>query len=150
MSPSVGNALGARFCCPTCGSQISPESLEPAESRLRPPCGHVLWFVRRPMGGDWVVVALVTELISERDTIKQVGEVLAATGGGQRLVLDLSRLRFLPSSVLKLLLALQRRLQSLGGVLVVCGLHPGNYNALRRARLTTVLSIRDDPESLVS
>jgi anti-anti-sigma regulatory factor len=111
-------------------------------------CGQSLWFVERPMNDTCVVVAPVTELINEGDTVKQVGEVLAAAGNRRRLVVDLSRLRFLPNSVIKVLLALQRRLRALGGSLTICGLHPANYHALRRARLTTVLNICDDPEML--
>jgi anti-anti-sigma regulatory factor len=101
------------------------------------------------MNDTWMVVAPVTELINERDTVKQVGEVLAAAGDRRRLIVDLSRLRFLPNSVVKVLLALQRRLRALDGSLMICGLHPANYHALKRARLTTVLNICDDPEDLL-
>lgn len=90
---------------------------------------------------------LLTEFIDVGDTRRQLVAILAATRNPSRLILDLSRLHFLPNSVLKLLVALRGRLNLTGGTLVISGLCLRNYNTLRRAHLTTVLSIRDCPET---
>ena len=76
----------------------------------------------------------------------EVHQLLEATGRPNRLIVDLSRLRFLPNSVLKALLALRDRLNLVGGALVIAGLHARNYNTLKRAHLTNVFRISDDPQ----
>ena len=144
MESSLASAEATLYCCPICRGQVRPESLQSADDLTCPCCGHALWFVRELTHGGPARAMLLTEFLDVGDTAKHVDEILLATGYPSRLNLDLSRLRFLPNSVLKLLLALRDRLKFVGGALVITGLRVRNYNTLTRAHLTNAFDINDD------
>jgi len=148
MTSSAANPAAGSYGCPICGDRLSADFLLATDDSACPCCGQALWFVRGPACEGGTSVMLLTEFIDGGDTRKQVNAILAATRHPSRLILDLSRLRFLPNSILRLLLALQGRLGSTGGALAISGLRLRNYNTLRKAHLTKVLCIGDEPEEL--
>jgi anti-anti-sigma regulatory factor len=104
-----------------------------------PRCGRPLWFLSKTVD-DAVVITFLTGLVSGHATAQQVDELLAAIGRCARLVLDLSRLRFVPPSFLKLLVLLNHRLAS-SVHLRICGLDEQNSTMLRRTRIDRLFEV---------
>ncbi len=150
MKSARANPEAALYRCPACRGQVGPESLDAADGLTCPCCGRALWFVREPTQGGPARAMLLTEVLDLGATAKQVDEILLATGYPGRLNLDLSRLRFLPNSVLKFLLALRGRLNLVGGALAISGLCLRKHDTLRRAGLTSVFGINEDPQTALS
>jgi anti-anti-sigma factor len=71
---------------------------------------------------------------------------LAATRRGQDLRLDLSRLGYLTSEGLGLLVAVNREVRAAGGRLTLCNVSGPVYEVFAVTRLTTVLDVRRQEE----
>jgi anti-anti-sigma regulatory factor len=104
--------------------------------------------VRRSIGPA-AVLTFLTGLVSGHETPRQVREVLEAAGNCTRMVLDLSRLQFVPVSFLKMLVLLRHRLSGAPVEMKLCGLHAQNSVALHRTRLDTLFEICADPQSAI-
>jgi anti-sigma B factor antagonist len=64
--------------------------------------------------------------------------------GRRKLVLDFSGVRFVPSSLLGRLVALNRRLHAAGGRLLLCNVHPTLYDMFAVTRLHWVLELQTE------
>ncbi len=143
MDPSIHGPEGHLDCCPLCGSPVNLEPINGSGVPC-PRCGRPLWFVRKSLDGA-AVITFLTGLVSAHATAQQVDELLAAAGPCSRLVLDLSRLRFLPASFLKLLVLLNHRLGPSVSTRI-CGLDELNSTSLRRTRIDRLFEICADQQ----
>ncbi len=127
--------------CPWCGFSVNLEGVNGAGARC-PRCGKPLWFVCKTVD-EAVVITFLTGLVSGHATAQQVDELLEALAPCSRLVLDLSRLRFVPPSFLKLLVLLNHRLASTVPMRI-CGLDEQNSTMLRRTRIDRLFEVFGD------
>jgi len=143
MYPSTFGQADHPDCCPVCGTALAVEAAN-GSGRTCPKCKRPLWFVRKAVE-DAVVITFLTGLVSAHATPQQVDELLAAIGPCARVVLDLSRLRFMPASFLKLLVLLNHRLDP-RICTRMCGLDAMNSTALRRTRIDRLFDICENQE----
>ena len=78
------------------------------------------------------------------------GVLSAIDGGSRQLLLDLGDINYMASAGLRVLLLAAKRLQSLGGKLVLCSLSDRVHEVLKIAGFNTLLDIRSDRESALA
>jgi anti-anti-sigma factor len=132
--------------CPVCTQALQLDADDPPGDVPCPHCGHLLWFVGKPVG-DVVVLTFLPGLMSGSESAGRLEEVLAAVGDSNRLVVNLAHLRFVSSLFLGMLVSLHRRLQDGQGGLKICGLTDGAADVLRTTRMDSFLSIFPDERS---
>lgn len=136
--------------CPQCGKQVAIPVQNAAEEFPCPHCRRLLWFVRKDADGSAILVFL-PGLVIGRESIDRVEEVIAATGGSSRVLLDFSRLRFLSSLFLGMLIRVHLRMASAHRALKICGLRPEAREVFRVTKLDQVFDLHaDQPSALKS
>ena len=136
--------------CPACGKPFVPDPESPDEEGLCPHCRHPVWFVCKP-SDKAVVLTFLTGLVSGSESLGRLDEVTSAVGSSSRIVVDLSRMRFISSMFLGMLVALHRRVVAAQGAMRLCGLRSGEREVFKATRLDTVFDIREDePSALAS
>jgi stage II sporulation protein AA (anti-sigma F factor antagonist) len=94
--------------------------------------------------GDVVVVKLAGRLdsISAASTEKQLTGLIGS--GTPRLVIDLSKLDYISSAGLRVLLLVERKIQQAHGQLALFGLVPGVREVFSISGFDTIFTVRDD------
>jgi anti-anti-sigma factor len=123
--------------CPVCGSHLKVEPSDPAGDAPCSNCGHLLWFPSEDLGAFRVVTPTGDNF--------QLSELQWLDGAfapvGERIVLDLSDVRYLSSADLGKLTKLRRRLGASRGKLRLRNLHPDLREVFRISRLDEVFEI---------
>ena len=73
--------------------------------------------------------------------------VIESAPDGIKLILDFSKVRFLSSAVLGLLIRISKRIYENEGKLMLCNINPKIYEVFKITRLTKVFDIYKDIES---
>jgi len=73
--------------------------------------------------------------------------VIVSAPGGMNLILDFSKVRFLSSAVLGLLIRISKRVYQRDGQLRLCNINPKIYEIFKITRLTRIFDIYPDVES---
>jgi anti-anti-sigma factor len=133
-------------CCPLCGGAILLEVSDARKDVLCPHCGEMLWFVRK-YAGDVVILTFMPGLMSGCESVLLFDEASAALGNASRVVLNLSRLQFVSSVFLAMLLRLHKKVNAARGRLQLCGLQPETAEALRISKFDTIFAISEDEQS---
>lgn len=117
--------------CPVCGSGSSAEI--PCER-----CGHMTHFTWKDRDGADVLMFLDSVVTPEI-----VARINSSLNGrkGEHLMLDFSKVEFVPSATLGKMLTLHKDLQAGDGRLELCGLDANLRNVLRLTRLDGVFRI---------
>jgi anti-anti-sigma factor len=98
-----------------------------------------------------LVTALCTEMDEERTrALQDEASTAAATAPSQPVVLDLSRVTFVPSLSLAALVTLQRTCKTRGQRLVLAGVQQNVRGALTVTHLDRLFQIFDTPEDAIS
>jgi anti-sigma B factor antagonist len=135
--------------CPACGTPFAGDPSSPEEEGPCPHCRRPVWFVRKPLN-ETVVLTFLTGLVSGSESLGRLDEVTSAVGSASRIVVDLSRMRFISSMFLGMLVALHRRVVAAQGALRLCGLRSGEREVFKATRLDTVFDIREDEASALA
>jgi anti-anti-sigma factor len=125
--------------CPICGTQLRVDSFRTGETACSG-CGHVIWYQKRTMDGVSVLDA-ISGIVAINVDIERVSKSLLSDTDKPRVVLNLSRLKFISSAFVAGMIALQKRVRSAGGRLILCGMHPIVRETLHGARLDTFFEI---------
>jgi anti-sigma B factor antagonist len=105
----------------------------------------------RLLEGTALVHLIDAEILFEESAVRAVGDQLGRLieGGHTRLVLDLSGVQYVSGALLGQLVGLQRRVETAGGRIWLCGLSPLLQDVLRITRLDRVFdSYTDETEAL--
>ena len=108
-----------------------------------------MWFVRRSVDGV-VVLTFLPGLVTGSEGLQRIDEVVSAFGGSSRVVVNLSRLRFVSSMFLGMLVVLHKRVVLVKGELKICGIQPEASVVFKITRLDKVFDIRDDEQSALA
>jgi anti-anti-sigma factor len=133
--------------CPICDAQLRVDSIRIGETAC-PSCGHVIWYRRRSVQGISVLEAL-SGIVAINMDIDRVSHSLVGTAGPPRVILNLSRLKFISSAFVAGMIALQKRVRTAGGRLILCGMHPIVRETLHGARLDTFFEISETEQDAV-
>ena len=100
----------------------------------------------RTEGGLTVVELLNVDGLFDEGTIQELGDGIRrlVEGGHVRILVNLSGVRYAPSSLVALLARLYLRIDTAGGVLSLCGLDPVLVDMLRICRLDRVVKVYAD------
>ena len=97
------------------------------------------------------IVTFTDEKILEEQDISalqdSVMSVIESAPGGMNLILDFSKVRFLSSAVLGLLIRISKRVYQSDGQLRLCNINPKIYEIFKITRLTKIFDIYPDVES---
>ncbi len=97
------------------------------------------------------IVTFTDEKILEEQDIgalqDSIMSVIESAPGGMNLILDFSKVRFLSSSVLGLLIRISKRVYQRDGQLRLCNISPKIYEIFKITRLTKIFDIYPDVES---
>ena len=100
--------------------------------------------------GDVVVVNLGSSAILDGITVEAVARRLFELVDQQarrKILLDFSQVKFLSSSMLGVLIRLQKRSGAIKGRVVICGLRPELHKVFKITRLDKVLEFADTEET---
>jgi anti-anti-sigma factor len=124
--------------CPVCGSAVRIEPSDPADDAPCPQCGHLLWFSWEDASGTMGIKPTCAHLKAEDlDTlVNRLSEQ-----PGLRLVVDLSRVRYVSSDALSKLIALKKKIVGASGEFHIENLHPDLLEVFRITRLDQVFRI---------
>jgi anti-anti-sigma factor len=131
--------------CPVCGREVPPERLNWAGDAPCPHCGNPLWFVQGSRSGI-VTLTFLPGLMAGSEAMERVQQVQEAVASSSRLVLNLSRMHFVSSMFLGMLVVIHRRMLAVGGTLKLCGLHPDTADTFRFSKLNRVFDIYEDEQ----
>jgi len=97
------------------------------------------------------IVTFTDEKILEEQDIgalqDSIMSVIESAPGGMNLILDFSKVRFLSSAVLGLLIRISKRVYQRDGQLRLCNINPKIYEIFKITRLTRIFDIYPDVES---
>jgi anti-sigma B factor antagonist len=97
------------------------------------------------------IVTFTDEKILEEQDIgalqDSIMSVIESAPGGMNLILDFSKVRFLSSAVLGLLIRISKRVYQRDGQLRLCNISPKIYEIFKITRLTKIFDIYPDVES---
>ena len=148
MNNAAENSSQEAIRCPVCNALLEGK---PSVGGLAcPDCHHVLWFARRLVDGvTFLDVSSGTVAINA--DIQRVSEQLLRAAPTPHVVVNLVRLRFISSAFVAGMIALQKRVRSAEGRLILCGMHRVVRETLHGARLDGYFEIcEDDQEALTS
>jgi len=146
---STPDILDGVNCCPVCSRDVSIEATDSSGDLPCSGCGRLLWFVRKRVGGV-AVLTFLPGLLSGSESEGRLEEVVSATDGSTRVLLNLSRLRFVSSLFLGMMIGLRRRLATIGGSLRVCGLNEKSSEAFRTAGMDRFIDLSDDEPTAIA
>lgn len=144
--PEIHDAVLAS--CPACDAPVNVDASAYAGELPCPGCGNHLWLLRTKAQGAIVLTFLPWRPGCEAS--RRVEEAIQTSDDLSRVVADLSRLRFISSPLLGILIMLHRKVNAVQGSLKLCGLHPNIEEVLKVTRLNTLFSICDDRQSAFS
>jgi anti-sigma B factor antagonist len=101
------------------------------------------WMMVEPVGDITVVRITLAEIVDEK-TANQIGQQLydlVEDRGCRRLVLNFCRVRLLVSTMLAKLLGLRRKMDAVGGRLVLCETNPELSEVLQALRLPQLFAM---------
>jgi len=107
------------------------------------------WFVAERVGEATVLTFTQADLL-DQETVRGIREGvldLLENRGQRRLVLDFGRVRALSSTMLGLLIALNKRVQQAGGDLTLCSLTPDLDDKFQTLRLHKFFRICPDRQA---
>lgn len=97
------------------------------------------------------IVTFTDEKILEEQDIgalqDSIMSVIESAPGGMNLILDFSKVRFLSSAVLGLLIRISKRVYQRDGQLRLCNISPKIYEIFKITRLTRIFDIYPDVKS---
>jgi anti-sigma B factor antagonist len=97
------------------------------------------------------IITFTDEKILEEQEISAIQDsimsVIESAGGGVNLILDFSKVRFLSSAVLGLLIRVSKRVYQRDGQLRLCNINPKIYEIFKITRLTKIFDIYPDVKS---
>lgn len=97
------------------------------------------------------IVTFIDEKILEEQDISALQDsiisVIESASGGMNLILDFSKVQFLSSAVLGLLIRVSKRVYQHDGQLRLCNISPKIYEIFKITRLTKIFDIYPDVES---
>jgi anti-sigma B factor antagonist len=149
MNISSRTPEGSPNSCPVCGKEVCMEPSRPANDAPCPHCGHLLWFgsARVMTQRDVTVVRFSGKKIVDGASIQSTGEELFALFGlvdrleRRKLLLNFASIEHLPSAALGKLITLNKKLQAVGGKLVLCGIRPQVYETFEITKLDKFFKI---------
>ena len=130
--------------CPICETQLRVDSFQTGEVACSG-CGHVIWYQKRTIDGISILDA-VSGIVSINMDIERVSKSLLSGIDKARVILNLSRLKFISSAFVAGMIALQKRVRAAGGRLILCGMHPIVRETLHGARLDTFFEICENEQ----
>ena len=134
--------------CPACGWGVVLDSLDAAADGPCPHCGSLLWFVRKCRGGA-VVLTFLPGLMAGEEAMGKVDQVRAAAASADRLVLNLSHMRFISSMFLGMLVVMHRELLAADRTAKLCGLHADAREVFRANKLDRLFEIHEDEPAAI-
>jgi anti-anti-sigma factor len=146
---SIRDTLDDVNCCPVCSREVSIGGLDSPGDLPCSGCGRLLWFVRKRVDGV-AVLTFLPGLLSGSESEGRLEEVVSATDGLSRVVLNLSHLRFVSSLFLGMMAGLHRRLAVAGGSLKVCGLNERSCEAFRTTGMDRLIDLCDDEPTAIA
>jgi anti-anti-sigma factor len=112
-------------------------------------CGHALWFRLRE-GSGFVVLRLLPQTGVRMVDIVPASEAFVRNGRAQRVIVDFTVVRTATSRFFGCLFSLHKRLQEIGGRLILCGANPAVRDVLRIMKLDTIFEIADTVEDAIA
>jgi anti-sigma B factor antagonist len=100
--------------------------------------------------GDVTVVNFVDKRILDEQNIQIIGEQLFSLVdevGRRKLLLNFGNVEFLSSAALGKLIALHKKLQAVGGRLILCNIDPEIYEVFEITRLDKFFNIRKEEQA---
>ncbi len=98
----------------------------------------------------FAVLTFLPGLLSGSESEWRLDEVVSATNGSTRVVLNLSHLRFVSSLFLGMMVGLHRRLAAIAGSLKVCGLNERSSEAFCTAGIDRLIDLCDDEPTAIT
>lgn len=135
--------------CPTCEGIVDLPQTGPSEGFVCPTCRQHVWFLKK-LVGEVVVLTFLSGTARNEESLRRLDEIRAAAGAAKGLILELSRLRFVSSLFLGMLVVLHRRMGAAHGSLKLCGLQRETRDVLRVTKLDRVFAIYDDETSALA
>jgi anti-sigma B factor antagonist len=130
--------------CPICDAQLRVDSFRTGETACSG-CGHVIWYQKRTVDGISIMDA-ISGIVAINMDIERVSNSLLSGTDKARVVLNLSRLKFISSAFVAGMIALQKRVRAANGRLILCGMHPIVRETLHGARLDTYFEICENEQ----
>ena len=94
------------------------------------------------------VITFTDEKILEEKDVQAIQEsimsVIESASGGIKLILDFSKVQFLSSAVLGLLIRISKKVYETDGQLKLCCINPKIYKIFKITRLTKIFDIYED------
>ena len=129
-----------RSPCTVCGSNIRIGPADPTGNAPCVQCGHLLWFTWEDLGGVQVIKPTSSPLDTESlDSL--IGTLVLRRG--MRIAMDLSEVQHLSSAVLGRLVNLKKKVESVGGRIVLRHIHPELRGIFRVSGYTQPFDIED-------
>ncbi len=100
--------------------------------------------------GDVTVVNFVDRRILDEQNIQVIGEQLFSLVdevGRRKILLNFGNVEFLSSAALGKLIALQKKLQAVGGRLILCNIDPEIYEVFEITRLDKFFTIQKEEQA---
>ena len=142
--PSPSATSGAPPRCTFCGRELQADASSAGAEVPCRYCGHLVWF-RSQEDTGFVVLNLMADLDLERADLERVGRLLVESAGAPRVVLNLSNVEYVSSTFLGRLLAMQKRIDTAGGSLVLAGLNPVVREIFQVTKLESFFTFADSP-----
>jgi anti-anti-sigma factor len=146
---STPDTLDGVNCCPVCSREVPIGCIDSPGDLPCSGCGKLLWFLRKRVDGV-VVLTFLPGLLSGSESEGRLEEVVAATDGLTRVVLNLSHLRFVSSLFLGMMAGLRRRLASRAASLKICGLNENSSEAFRTTGMDRLIELCDDEPAAIA
>src|SRR5437660_11613469 len=98
--------------------------------------------------GDVTVVNFIDRKILDEQNIQIIGEQLfgLVEEGRRKMLLNFGNVEYLSSAALGKLITLNKKLQTAGGRLILCNIHPQIYEVFEITKLNKLLNIRKDEQ----
>ncbi len=100
--------------------------------------------------GDVTVVNFVDRKILDEQNIQIIGEQLFSLvdeEGWRKILLNFSNVEYLSSAALGKLITLNKKLQAVGGRLILCNIDPQIYEVFEITKLNKLFTIHKDEQS---
>ena len=139
-SPEQRRVYRSRTACPLCGRTVGPPEPDNRPSLHCPQCDALLWcHVQRT--GDAIQLHAFPGVSPELPDIARVGSSLPLSHDVRRLIVSLRGLETVNSTFVAGLLSLRRRIESVGGTLLLREISPHIDSIIQRLNLHDLLPI---------
>jgi anti-anti-sigma factor len=140
MLQQLEEPIRLRCGCPICGNPLPEHLVFGLHDKFCSRCGNVLW-CGKSMVEDIVVLSVFPDAAPESAELEALVTSLGRKAGRPRVIVDLSALDVGTSSLLAVLVFLQRRVDALQGCVVLCGVGELLGQILARTRIDTLFDI---------